>query len=101
MSDSLPTPQDLELSPELAALTAVSVSLELLVRALAAIHSELQDPDFPRRASACARVADDIIDLAAKQQYALARYRWAVRIATCVDLDDLTDEVIDDSDIPY
>ncbi|MGH9360589.1 MAG: hypothetical protein ACRD2T_01635 [Thermoanaerobaculia bacterium] len=78
------------------------MSLEILVRALSAIHPELWDEDFPRRASTCARVAEDIIELAAKQQHALARYRWAVRLATSTDLDDfLPDEDIDQADIPF
>ena len=99
-SDNLPTPEDLVVSPELAAVAAVSVILEILVRALGAMHPELGDEDFPRGASAPARVADDILELVKKQQYALARYRWAVRLEIPDDIDDLLPE-IDDSDIPF
>jgi hypothetical protein len=77
--------------------------LEILVRALAAAHPVLSDEEFPKRASESARIADDVLDLVKKQQYALARYRWAVRCELTLDLEPESDDLadFDTSDIPF
>ena len=101
--DNLPTPEDLAIAPELAAVAATSLMLEILVRALGATHPVLSDEDFPESASVSARIADEIIELVKKQQYALARYRWAVRGEITFGLEPETDDWADTdtSDIPF
>ena len=101
--DNLPTPEDLGIAPELAAVAATSLVLEILVRALSAAHLVLSDEDFPRGASESARIADDILELVKKQQYALARYRWAVRCEITPDIEPEADDFADcdTSDIPF
>jgi hypothetical protein len=91
--DSLPTPQDLAVAPELAVVVGLSVLLDLVVRALSAAYPEIADDDFPRGASALARLGDQLVECAFELQAAIARYRWAVHEAN--------QPPIHDDDIPF
>ncbi len=92
--DELPTPQEMAENPELTALAALDLALELAVRALLAARPELCEDRFPRIARKEDLWAERLMNLANKLQCFLTRYRHAVdrtRLAALEGQDGLDD----------
>lgn len=99
--NSLPSPEELLESPELAVLANLTISLDLAVRMLIASYPEVECVNLPHNASCLARLAAAIVNRAADQQRAIDRYRTELELAIIPWYEDEPDCDIDDRDIPF
>ncbi len=74
MNPYLPTPPEIDETPELAVLSVLGFALEASARALAAVHPEIEADELPPAAGAAARCAERILGHAYKLKLLLASY---------------------------
>ena len=74
MSHYLPTPPEIDETPELAVLSVLDFALEASARALVAAHPEIEEDDLPPGAGAAARCAECILSHVYKLKLLLASY---------------------------
>jgi len=74
MSHYLPTPPEIDETPELAILSVLNFTLDATAHALVATHPEIEADDLPPGAGAAARCAERILGHAYKLKLLLASY---------------------------
>jgi hypothetical protein len=74
MSHDLPTPPEIDETPELAILSVLNFTLDVVSHALVAVHPEIEADDLPPGAGSAARCAERILGHVYKLKLLLASY---------------------------